>query len=227
MANRYNVNLTLSAEVAKVLESTLNRNVILHGESRRAVKNEVVTILLGKVGDVSDVYGVIWRTVNNPNHTYVVNKENPEGTAYDDDWILVVRIIKGRVLINGMFDLYAVKPEKAEQLAKNKVNLEEYSTSEQMEELKPLLESTKSVTTVLTPKENRTAILITQDTVERFGNGEEIACYNEWNEVSSLVPGDVFIVTKFSESNGEYRGYRIGKEEFEGTHEFLKKAINF
>ncbi len=38
MANRYNVNLTLSAEVAKVLESTLNRNVILHGESRRAVK---------------------------------------------------------------------------------------------------------------------------------------------------------------------------------------------
>lgn len=227
MANRYNVNLTLSAEVAKVLESTLNRNVILHGESRRAVKNEVVTILLGKVGEVSDVYGVIWRTVNNPNHTYVVNKENPEGTAYDDDWILVVRIIKGRVLINGMFDLYAVKPEKAEQLAKNKVNLKEYSTPEQMEELKPLLESTKSVTTVLTPKENRTAILITQDTVERFGNGEEIACYNEWNEVSSLVPGDVFIVTKFSESDGEYRGYRIGKEEFEGTHEFLKKAINF
>lgn len=227
MANRYNVNLTLSAEVAKVLESTLNRNVILHGESRRAVKNEVVTILLGKVGEVSDVYGVIWRTVNNPNHTYVVNKENPEGTAYDDDWILVVRIIKGRVLINGMFDLYAVKPEKAEQLAKNKVNLEEYSTPEQMEELKPLLESTKSVTTVLTPKENRTAILITQDTVEKFGNGEEIACYNEWNEVSSLVPGDVFIVTKFNENDGECRGYRIGKEEFEGTHEFLKKAINF
>lgn len=220
MANYSNVNLTLSTEVDKVLETTLNRNIILHGERHKAVKNKVITILLGKIGEVSDVYGVIWRTVSNLNHTYVVNKDNPNGIAYDNDWILVVRIIKDRVLNNGKFDLYAVKPEKAEQLMKNKVDLKEYSTPVQREQLKSLLESTKTVTAVLTPKENRPAILITQDTVEKFGNGKKIACYNEWNEVSILEPGDVFIVTRFNEKDGEYRGYRIGKEEFERTHEF-------
>lgn len=189
-----------------------NEKIFEIGTAVGARKIEVITIGLGLVKDLGDLEGVIWH--NADGKTVIVTKEAPEGCIYDDDRTVVVRVIDGKVLIGGTFDIYAPGEDKIEKLLRKPYDLTNLS-KQQMEELQPLLNVASDVRPAIAPGESgRRVIVITAEMIEA-GVTE---CYNEWDPETpcNLEEGDVFLVSDES----KFKGYRIGREEFAGTHQF-------
>lgn len=189
-----------------------NAKIFENGKILGARKIEVVTIGLGLVKDLGNLEGVIWH--NSDGKTVIVTKEAPQGCTYDDDKTVVVRVIDGKVMICGKYDIYAPDKDKIEKLLRKPYDLSELS-EEQMAELKPLLDVASEVRPAIAPGESGRRVIVI--TAEMISAGVTV-CYNEWDPETpcNLEEGDVFLVN--DESN--FKGYRIGREEFAGTHQF-------
>ena len=189
-----------------------NQRIFELGTIVGARKIEVITIGLGKVKDLGDLEGVIWH--NADGKTVIVTKEAPQGCTYDDDRTVVVRVIDGNVLIGGKYDIYAPGEDKIEKLLRKPYDISKLS-EEQMAELKPLLDVASEVRPAIAPGESgRCVIVITAEMIA----AAVTECYNEREPETPCVleEGDVFLVSDES----QFKGYRIGREEFVGTHQF-------
>lgn len=189
-----------------------NEKIFELGAIVRARKIEVITIGLGKVKNLSDLKDVIWH--NEDGKTILVTKEAPHGCSYADDRTVVVRVIDGKVLISGMYDIYAPDESKIENLLSKSFDLSKLS-EEQMVELKPLIDVASDVRPAIAPGESGRRVIVI--TAEMIAAGVT-ECYNEWDPETPCVleEGDVFLVSDES----HFKGYRIGREEFAGTHQF-------
>lgn len=189
-----------------------NEKIFEKGKIVGARKIEVITIGLGLVKDLGDLENVIWH--NADGKTVIVTKEAPQGCTYDDGRTVVVRVIDGKVLIGGKYDIYAPGEDKIEKILRNPYELSKLS-EEQMAELKPLLDVASEVRPAIAPGESGRRVIVI--TAEMISAGVTV-CYNEWEPDTpcNLEEGDVFLVS--DESN--FKGYRIGREEFAGTHQF-------
>lgn len=191
----------------------INSRILSLGTIKTATKLPVLTIGLGKVKDLKPVPGVVWRNENGD--VVIATKESPDGCIYDQDGIAVARVIGGNVLINGQFDIYVPAAKKVEKLLGNPVKLEDHLDEHQIRELKPLLDAASQLRPSLAPAEyGRKVIIITEDMVGEDGYTE---CHCPWdpeNVFVKLAVGDIFLV----EDEAEAKGYRIGSEEFKGTH---------
>lgn len=189
-----------------------NQKIFELGTIVGARKIEVITIGLGLVKDLSDLEGVIWH--NADGKTVIVTKEAPQGCTYDDYRTVVVRVIDGKVLIGGKYDIYAPGEDKIEKLLRKPYDLSKLS-EEQMSELKPLLDVASEVRPAIAPGESGRRVIVI--TAEMIAAGVT-ECYNEWEPETpcALEEGDVFLVSDES----QFKGYRIGREEFAGTHQF-------
>ena len=191
----------------------INSRILSLGTIKTATKLPVLTIGLGKVKDLKPVPGVVWRNENG--EVVIATKESPDGCIYDQDGIAVARVIGGNVLINGQFDIYVPAAKKVEKLLGNPVKLEDHLDEHQIRELKPLLDAASQLRPSLAPAEyGRKVIIITEDMVGADGYTE---CHCPWdpeNVFVKLAVGDIFLV----EDEAEAKGYRIGSEEFKGTH---------
>ena|GEM_PF-2582019 len=195
----------------------VNEWILANGEPQKAEKLEVMTFSLGEVGKLKELDGVILR---NENGTHLVTKEAPlaiGGCRYDDDRIAVVRIIGGKVLMGGAYDIYALTPENAAKRLKTPV-VAKLSPIQKLE-LTPIFDAASAVTAYITPKEIREVIVITPEMISQNG-GNPVPCHNEWDAEgvhTPLVEGDVFVVS----DKGTAKGYRIGAEEFAETHKLI------
>lgn len=190
---------------------TNNEKIFRNGTIKEAKKLKIVTFSLGPVGELKPLEGVIDCVEDGT--VRIHTKESPaEGTAYRADHIAVVRVLGGRVFIDGKYDIYTLSAEKAAQKLVHSISKEKLVTDKQLKELQPLFDCGKECRGFITPEEIRKVIVITEDM------GVD-TCYNEWEPETpcTMVPGDVFLVS--DEAN--YTGYRIGKEEFEETHILL------
>jgi len=194
------------------MANRINKRIFEMGTIVKATKLPVITIGLGKVKNLTNLKNVIWEENGNK---IVVTKEAPDGCLYDQDRDLVVRVIGGTVLMDGMYDLYAPAPNKIEKLLGNPIVLEDYLMAEHLDQLQPILDVASVVRPSLAPAEpGRNVIIITDEML----NGEDyIQCHCPWDPedtLTKLYAGDIFLV----EDAETYTGYRIGKDEFYGTH---------
>ena len=193
-----------------------NETIIRQGRILNVTKLEVITIGLGLVSKLKMAEGLIWK--NDSGATVVKTKEAPQGQVYDQDLTLVVRILDGQVLIDGMYDMYCPPNDKVEKLLSKPFKLETL-TEAQLAELKPLFDCGSNIRPSIAPADpGRKAILIT---LEMVGSKGYIECVDRWNEESGqttkLYPGDYFLV----EDVDACEGYRIGGTEFGITHKVV------
>ncbi len=189
-----------------------NQKIFELGTVVEARKIEVITIGLGKVKDLRELKGVIWH--NEHGETVISTKEAPQGCIYDGDRTVVVRVIDGKVLIDGKYDVYAPDESQIGKLLRTPYDMSKLS-NEQMAELKPLLDVASDIRPAIAPGESgRRVIVITAEMIAMGVN----ECYNEWDPSTpcTLEEGDVFLVS----NEREFKGYRIGRKEFAGTHKF-------
>ena len=192
--------------------ANINAKIIENGEIKEATKLPVITIGLGPVFKLQDLDGVVWRVADG--NVILRTKEAPEGCLYNQARTVVVRIIGGQVKINGLYDIYAPAPEKIGKLLSNPFELWTLPL-DQRDDLAPLLEVASEIKPSLAPSEpGRKVIIITKEMME---NSDYIECHCSWDPettLTKLYEGDIFLV----EDAETCKGYRIGKEEFWGTH---------
>ena len=190
----------------------INEKIIKTGTIVSATKLPVITIGIGRVSELKDLPDTIW---HEDGKVVIATKEAPEGCTYEQDRIVVVRVIGDKVKMNGLFDIYAPNSNKIEKLLSNPIELSEYLKPELMTELQPVLAVASEVRPSLAPAETgRKVIIITKEMVGERGYTE---CHCPWDPddvLTKLFVGDIFLV----EDKKTYTGYRIGKEEFEGTY---------
>lgn len=210
--------------MAKIYEQ--NQPIFERGTIVPCTKMSVLTIGLGLGRDICDL--IIERDGEDeedykvfqhiPGHILVATKEHPEGDSYADNLTVVVRVLDGRVLINGQYDLYCPGEDKIGKLLSNPVNLDQLLSKEQLDELEPLFLVASDIRPSLAPEDPcRMVICITDDMVGEAGT---IKCQCPWdpdNVLTDLYPGDFFLV----QDPETFKGYRIGKEEFELTHKLV------
>lgn len=188
---------------------TNNEKIFRRGTIVNAKKIEVLTFSLGPVGQLKELNGVIDCTPEGVVKLHT--KESPaSGTAYPADHIAVVRVLGGKVFIDGKYDIYTLSLDKASAKLVNAINPATLLTAMQLKELQPLFNvASQKVYGYITPVESRRVIVITS-------NMDVHTCYNEWDPKTpcTMDIGDVFVVSDES----TYTGYRIGKEEFAETH---------
>ena len=190
-----------------------NAKIFEEGTIVGAKKLSVLTIGIGKVGSLKNAEKVIWRDENG--NVVIATKEKPEGCVYDKERTAVVRVIGGKVLMDGLYDIYAPDDSKIEKLLSNPVYIDDILTEEQIQELMPVFIAASEIRPSMAPEEAGRRVIVITD--EMISNGVTV-CYNEWEPETAcnLSAGDVFVVSDES----QMKGYRIGKEEFEGTHAF-------
>lgn len=189
-----------------------NQKIFELGTIVGARKIQVVTIGLGKVKNLGELKDIIWH--NADGKTVIATKEAPQGCTYDDNRTVVVRVIDGKVMIGNKYDIYAPSEDKIEKLLKKPYDLSKLP-EEKMAELKPLLDVASDVCPAIAPGESGRRVIVI--TAEMIAAGVT-ECYNEWDLETPCVleEGDVFLVSDES----QFKGYRIGCEEFAGTHQF-------
>ncbi len=193
-------------------------NIIAKGTVRPATKLPVVTIGLGRVRDLRELPGVVSKNENGD--TVIVTKEHLNGIAYPQSWTAITRVIDGKVLINGHYDLYAVKDEKLPKLLGNRIDLSDHLDETQLAELQPIFGVASEITPSLAPANSGRKVI--EITKEMLGDSDHIQCELplSWNNgqpsSTPLYEGDIFVME--NEETG--KGYRIGREEFAGTHRF-------
>ena len=156
----------------------------------------------------------------------VVTKENPNGQIYDElEYVTVMRILGGKLLIDGRVDAYTWKYKKIMANIEYSYPIGIHSTDALLN-LYKILESisdetekrafadmmvcnTRDFMVVSLPEETRKVIIVNDDIIKAT-NG--VIC-NEWTaeESCKIYLGDAIMVTDFG-------FYRIGKEEFLLTH---------
>lgn len=189
----------------------INERILKEGTIVGATKLPVITIGIGLVSELNDLDGTIW---HRDGKVVIATKEAPEGCIYEQERTVVVRIIGGKVKMNGLYDIYAPSTSKIEKLLSNPFDLKSLP-SDQLDELQPILNVASEVRPSIAPAEyGRKAIVVTDEMVGEQGY---INCHCPWDPddvLTKLYVGDIFLV----EDEDTYKGYRIGKEEFEGTH---------
>ncbi len=192
--------------------ANVNEKIFEEGTIVGATKLPVITIGIGSVAKLKELDGTIWRS--SEGKVVIATKEAPKGCTYDQERIVVVRVIGGRVKMNGLYDIYAPAPSKIEKLLSNPFELGALP-AEQLDELRPVLNVASEIRPSIAPAEyGRKVIVITEEMVGERGY---IYCHCPWDSeevMTELYPGDVFLV----EDEETCKGYRIGKEEFELTH---------
>lgn len=199
-----------------------NRPIFQMGAIVPASKMEVITIGLGRGRDISDLtimrkgceeYKVFCHTPEGD--IVVATKEHPEGDTYDGDRTVVVRVLGGQVFLNGLYDLYCPEEERIAKLLGNPFKLDELLTQEQLDELEPVLLAGSVIKPSLAPEEPGRRVI--QITPEMVGADGTVKCQCPWDPegvLTDMEPGDFFLV----QDEATFKGYRIGKEEFEMTH---------
>lgn len=194
------------------MAKNVNERIMSEGTIVEATKLPVITIGLGRVSELKDLEGTIWHDDNGA--VVIATKEAPDGCTYEQTRTVVVRVIGDKVKINGLYDIYAPDEKKIERLLSNPFELASLP-NEQLAELQPVLEVASEVRPSLAPAEyGRKVIIITNDMVGEQGY---TYCHCPWDpedKLTQMYPGDIFLV----EDVETCKGYRIGKEEFEGTH---------
>lgn len=191
--------------------ANVNERILKEGIIVRATKLPVITIGIGPVSQLRDLNGIIWHDDGN---VVIATKEAPEGCTYEQERTAVVRIIGDKVKMNGLYDIYAPNASKTEKLLNNTFDLESLPY-DQLDELQPILNVASNVRPSIAPVEyGRKVIVITDKMVGEQGY---IDCHCPWDSddvLTHLYVGDIFLV----EDEETCKGYRIGKEEFVGTH---------
>lgn len=192
-----------------------NLNIINNGVVRNATKLPVITIGLGIVRDLTDLEGVIWH--DEDGNVVIVTKENPDGITYNQDRTIVVRVIGGKVIIDGHYDIYCPAPAKVDRLLSNPfaiIDLPEHVLAE----LKPILDAASELRPSIAPAEpGRKVVVVTKD---MLGDADHLVCELplSWSDgkptYTDLYEGDIFLVEDLETG----KGYRIGKQEFAETH---------
>lgn len=191
--------------------ATVNERIIKNGTVVKATKLPVIKIGLGVVSELKDLSGTIW---HQDGEVVIATKEAPKGCIYPQERIAVVRVIGGKVKMDGLYDIYAPTMSKIERLLSNPFDLNTLP-SNQLEELQPLLSVASEVCPSIAPAEHgRKVIIITDDMIGKRGY---INCHCPWDGthvMTRLYAGDVFLI----EDEDFCTGYRIGKDEFKATH---------
>ena len=194
------------------MANDMNARIINNGTIVSATKLPVITIGLGPVSKLRDVKGVIWH--DNNGNVVIKTKEAPNGCLYDQDRTVVVRVIGNKVKMNGMYDIYAPDQSKTERLLSNPISLDSL-TLEQRVALAPVMWAGSDIRISLAPAEpGRRVIIITKNMLD---GDKYIECHCPWDPddvLTKLYEGDIFLV----EDANTYKGYRIGHDEFKGTH---------
>lgn len=194
--------------------ANVNERILKMGTIVGTTKLPVITIGLGPVSELEDLDGTIW---HRDGKVVIATKEAPEGCTYEQDRTVVVRVIGGKVKMNGLYDIYAPNASKIEKLLSNPFELSSLPL-DQLDELQPVLNMASEVRPSIAPAEyGRKVIVITDEMVNEQGY---INCHCPWDPdgvLTKLYVGDVFLV----EDEATCKGYRIGKEEFEGTHKLV------
>lgn len=171
----------------------MNEEILKYGKVTESMKVPVLTISLGKVGELKEIPGVIFRK---DGVTYIVTKENPNGNPYSDDNIAVVRVIGGKVLISGKYDIYALSEEKASKKLSNPVENFELNIKSVVE-LAPILAAKGNTPEVFMSRpERRKVIKVTNELCCRLNGSSEYPLYiqDEWNFgtdiYTEVYPGD-------------------------------------
>lgn len=191
--------------------ANINERILKKGTIIEATKLPVITIGIGLVSELKDLDGVIW---HNNGKVVIATKEAPEGCTYEQNRTVVVRIIGGKVKMNGLYDIYAPNASKIEKLLSNPFELTSLP-SDQLDELQPILNVASDVRPSIAPAEHGRKVIVITD--EMVGTQGYIDCHCPWDDddvLTKLYVGDIFLV----EDEKACKGYRIGKEEFEGTH---------
>lgn len=192
--------------------ANVNERILKEGTIIGATKLPVITIGLGRVSELKELDGTIWHDDNE--QVVIATKEAPKGCLYDQDRTVVVRVIDGKVKMNGLYDIYAPDNSKIEKLLSNPF-CPRSLPSDQLDELDPILKVASEFRPSIAPAEpGRRVIVITDKMVGEQGY---IDCHCPWDPddvLTHLYIGDIFLV----EDEETCKGYRIGKEEFEGTH---------
>ncbi len=199
------------------MKNSINEKILAKGTIRNATKLPVITIGLGKVKDLKPLDRIIWK--DEDGNVLISTKENPEGILYDQDSTAVVRVIGGKVKMNGMYDLYVPAARKIEKLLGNPIVLSDQLDEAQLAELAPILGAASEVRPSLAPAEpGRKVVVVTKEMLE---GAEYILCHCSYEPdpeaTVRLYEGDIFLV----EDTSTAAGYRIGKDEFAETHELL------
>lgn len=200
----------------------MNVEIMKKGGVQGATKLPVVTIGLGKVADLRDLTikvgdedkKIIWH--NEAGQVVIATKEHPEGDVYDQERPVVARVIGDKVLIGGLYDIYAPAPEKIGKLLSNPINITEHLAQEQLDQLAPLLVAASKIQPSLAPAEyGRKVVHITEEMVGEVGYVECVCTWHEKSgQTTKLYAGDVFLI----EDEEKGHGYRIGAEEYRDTH---------
>ena len=194
------------------MAKNVNERIMKKGTIVEATKLPVITIGLGSVGKLKDLAKTIWH--RDDGKVVIVTKEAPAGCIYEQDRTVVVRIIGDKVKMNGLYDIYAPDTTKIEKLLSNPFELDSLP-AKQLDELKPILEVASEVRPSIAPAEYGCKVIDISD--EIVGKQGYINCHCPWDPddiMTKLYAGDIFLV----EDEETCKGYRIGKEEFEGTH---------
>ena len=193
------------------MANNVNARILNEGTIVGATKLPVITIGIGKVSELKDLDGTIWHHNGN---VVITTKEAPDGCTYEQDRTVVVRVIGGKVKMNGLYDIYAPNASKIEKLLGNPFDLATLP-SDQLNELKPILAIAAEVRPSIAPAEYGRKVIIITD--EMVGEQGYVDCHCPWDPedvLTKLYTGDIFLV----EDEETCKGYRIGKEEFYGTH---------
>lgn len=214
-------------------KTTANKNVttakilsLASNSKRDCIKLELKNIVFPKWSDMG-LMGMMFRQ-------YLRTKEQPEGNLYDEaKFQTVLRILRGKVLMNNRPDAYCWKFNKLETakdvqpIGTNCADallslMDVLNGIENLEEKKLLADMfakmKEDLLLVTTPAENRSCIEITQ---ELYDAGITF-CIDEWMDtdedgnapITNLQIGDFLIVNENSV-------YRIGRDEFIETHELV------
>lgn len=207
----------------KMNKNEVTNQILAMGTKVKCTKLQMDNIVFPKWSDLG-LAGMMLRQC-------VSTKEQPDGNIYDESvFQIVLRIIGGKVLMNGRPDCYCWKHSKVDS-AKN-VQLVGTNSATGLINLCSVLDSVtdsaeksmmadmfanlkKDLLLITTPSEERTCIEVTED---MYHSGI-IACVDEWMdtdengeaEATWLHIGDYLIVS-------DSGVYRVGREEFLETH---------
>ena len=199
------------------------RRIMELGTPRSCTKLEIKNIIFPKWDELG-LLGLMLRQC-------VVTKEQPQGNIYDEaKFMIVMRIINGKLLMNGRPDCYCWKFDKvgkaenkkfigsnsAEGMKNAAVLLMEIANEYERSLFADMLASLKKdLIVATTPAEDRMCIEVTEEMYEQGIT----YCVDSWMEtdengdapVTQLLVGDYLII------EGDMV-YRVGHDEFVETH---------
>lgn len=96
---------------------------------------------LGPVGKLKELGDVV--VPSKGEKTKILTPEaflSERGGRYDDDCIVIIRSIEGEVIKDGLYDIFVLPPDKAEECLRNEVDVRSLLlTEKQKKELAPIL----------------------------------------------------------------------------------------